>query len=578
LVDTALNIGTGRPIVRMARLGDRLLVGSADPYGAHWMLWELSTRSQVIFGENFKTNSSCAPSIGCGEEVGGAIAMESGTFIVQSDAGIDIRDPLDGHLRATVTTPPFLGVTSSQVGLAEDGSYVFANTTGGLFVWSALDGSQLFQIPGDYSKAGIYAAAGQLKVGDVVANTIKTIAVPGGATTTTAVSSGTFAAWFQEGDRFLTNLGNNVWVYAADGTQQQFLTLSSTSNLGGAGSYVWSSAGVVALSDPSTVVCSGPGIVSNLAIGAYPICHLEVSPAYEETPTPLGGTPLSAFASDGEGHWAAGTGDGRIYDGDQIYDPAGPRSLDCGTVTALTGSPSGRSVVSTADGLLVFDLAGNAPVLLGMAKVGPARSLQLSDTGNLLAMNTSNTVQTLDMPAVSPRHLFATPFSSSFSLSADGSRIATQSGITDVDGVVTYYPGPYAYDAVLSSSNSWFAIKDHTNCGANGTQIFTAQGVVHTAVPGCALGWLDDQRLLMANGSLYDSSGNLLAFLSIPRLGPFEVVSSNAILIDFDGAIYDVTTGAALYSPVPAGWVGPTARVGNQVLWLDGTILQFAPY
>jgi hypothetical protein len=107
-------------------------------------------------------------------------------------------------------------------------------------------------------------------------------------------------------------------------------------------------------------------------------------------------------------------------------------------------------------------------------------------------------------------------------------------------------------------------------------------GTAATAVPGYAVGWIDDNQLLVDsyvadrfdniyyNGcTIYSPTGGVLSSPPLPEIGRFQTVSPGLIYIPDSNTIYSTSTGAATWtSPYPYGGVGATAN--GQVVFQSG--------
>jgi hypothetical protein len=109
------------------------------------------------------------------------------------------------------------------LGLAVDGSYIAAATGEQLIVWAST-GELLFSKVGYYGDAIVFAAVGELRIGAGAAGThvIETITVPTGIARVSVPYLGSFHSWSEDGEKFLTDTGDSVWIYSRDAMQIAF--------------------------------------------------------------------------------------------------------------------------------------------------------------------------------------------------------------------------------------------------------------------------------------------------------------------------------------------------------------------
>ena len=118
---------------------------------------------------------------------------------------------------------------------------------------------------------------------------------------------------------------------------------------------------------------------------------------------------------------------------------------------------------------------------------------------------------------------------------------------------------------LVSPDGNRFVVGDE-GCGF--TQFYEG-GTLINAVPGCAVGWIDDSRVLLqtytqggsggwiCSGSTHDEEGNLLASPPLPCIAAsdqcfipdacgFDTISPTSIYDRAAAATYDLETGATL--------------------------------
>ncbi|WP_438010395.1 hypothetical protein WME89_18225 [Sorangium sp. So ce321] len=156
--------------------------------------------------------------------------------------------------------------------------------------------------------------------------------------------------------------------------------------------------------------------------------------------------------------------------------------------------------------------------------------------------------------------------------------------------------------SVISPDGHHFLVTDEPIEGGCGFTQFYADGVLVNAVPGCAVGWLDDTRALVQTYNynllttrwdylasiIYDELGSPIATPPLPRiaLAPRDragigdglvygivPVSPTAIHALYEHAIYDVETGATLATLPQA-----SVLAGNSVVYRCGNAICAAPY
>ena len=111
------------------------------------------------------------------------------------------------------------------------------------------------------------------------------------------------------------------------------------------------------------------------------------------------------------------------------------------------------------------------------------------------------------------------------------------------------------------------------------------------AVPGYAVGWVDDDHLLIQvyktamtsptqtysydHSVIYDNQGVVVASpMAMPEIGDFYALSSSQIFSTTDARVYDTTTGAEVWS---AGLPTPAAPTGAFVVYPYSTGVFLTP-
>ncbi|HTN82674.1 MAG TPA: hypothetical protein VL242_03290 [Sorangium sp.] len=453
--------------------------------------------------------------------------------------------------------------------------------------------------------------------------------------------AGTLHGWSQDGERFLTTAGSTVRVYSKTGVQESIVNLPEFYELGAIGDYLWTH---------STYLPGHPLQIYRIGGGNVPVAQYEHNPNATIVPTEraigvfersspgltvvdLGGSEVTATEHetaihgssvihiDGGLRWAIGSWQGLIEQKGTVADPDATGMLGCGA-SNLGGSASGQVAIATAVGtILLYDTAD--------PDAGPTTSIplhsarvQLSADGRVLAARATGSTP-YDQRAL---RIFSLPDGAEvaslasevtllgFSLSSSGTTLGRTyhgSGIprgnerivSDVSGETVIYQdtGPQPIP-VISPDGHHFLVTDEPIEGGCGFTQFYADGVLVNAVPGCAVGWLDDTRALVQTyyynvstsrwtyqaSTIYDELGNPIATPPLPRitLNPRDreaigdglvygivPVSPTAIHALYEHAIYDVETGATL-APLPKASV----LAGSSVVYACGNAICAAPY
>jgi hypothetical protein len=194
-----------------------------------WILWNTTDRSRVLEGVSPSVVDRMHSQIGYLDMRGTTLAVES------SFGSYDMRSVATGSLLGTIAT------AATSFGLASDGSYFWAATGTKLQAWS-LNGTLVLDRDGAYASAIIYAAPGELRIGNgpAGASVVENVAIPSGSATTTPTFSGSFHSWFLDGASFLTTLGTTVWVYPKSASAAKgIFALSTTQRLAGQADFFW---------------------------------------------------------------------------------------------------------------------------------------------------------------------------------------------------------------------------------------------------------------------------------------------------------------------------------------------------
>lgn len=140
----------------------------------------------------------------------------------------------------------------------------------------------------------------------------------------------------------------------------------------------------------------------------------------------------------------------------------------------------------------------------------------------------------------------------------------------------------------LSSDGTKVAVSNSKST-ASATNLYN-RGTLVTAVPGWAVGWLDDSRILVnsytlthtspvtySGSTIYSSSGSKLGAPPLPELQSLQIVSADSVYDPGSNAIYSTTTGMATWtSASPSTGVGAVA--GSNVVFASGSQVLVQPY
>ncbi len=613
-----LNLGNTGGIDRI-RLGNSRVLTLG---GYSWVLWDAGTTAVVATGTADCLSPPSTLDPACHTE---PLADIAGSIVVIEISGaFEIRSAADGSLIATL---PDTGFTWWR--LASDGSYLCAGGSNGLTVWSP-SGTVVASRAGDYSSAIAFASTDAVRVGLGPAgmSVIETISLPSGSSSTGPAFQGQFDSWFQDGGQFLTNLGNTVWVYSADGTQQDIKALPTMANLTGQGSWFWTSDGTLtvykvgASGSPAGAFSVGPlgvpspsamtiGVLEDAIVGSPPsvagVVHVidlsGASPVMVDYTTPANDN--TAYAAISSSQWLVGNFNGTLLDGSSLGGTL--RYFGFGNVLSIAGSAQ-RAAVSTAVGkILVFNVATGAleetidsPVYPGY----PGSQIALSADGSVLVAGSTGgggAVQVYSLPGGTLTYSWPPasflPFVLSDSGTVLGQILEPCVGVTcTVSRQVTATTGgPVIWSDVpnsaqpepirLSPDGTLIAVSSNHNVTAT-TNIYK-NGALVTAIPGWAACWLDNTHLLVqtyssaglgyASSVIVDPSG-VTTSTPAPHdfQDPFQVVGPDSIYVPGQNSIFSVSTGAPTWTGTPSEVVGAVA--GSYVVFTSGNLVVSQPF
>lgn len=630
--NSLVDLGHANSIQAIRMVAGRVL--SVDQPG-HWVLWDYNSDALLAEGDGSPNQLSAETVVVTLKQ----IDMAGTAFVVGIPNGLEVFSTADGHL---VTIIPYAGIGQLPSGgtvpwwqLASDGSYITIGSASGLSVYSAA-GQLLASKAGDYSSAQSFSAPGSVQValGPAGASVIETISVADGSSTVSPSFSGQFHSWFVDGSRFLTNQQTTVWVYSNTGTQQAIVSVPSIDTLSGVGKWIVSygsntfgyplaiyaiGSATPALTwtgNASTTAVASSNTFGVLSYGAGQVSVFDLSgstPSRTDYSDPI--AYLTTYASDSNGHWVIGNEHGALVDGASLT--ATPRFLGYGQAWSIAGSSS-VAALSTASGRIpVIDPSASA---LQQTIDFSSSKVSLSSDGTMLgAMADANDSQyepdrTLNFYALPAGSVVKSypytyqdsapfqPFLSDFTLSGSAGTIAQTllslqtpiskwtRNITPLSGSpVIWSDSPVAAGTngllgpapiLLSPDGTLADVYSGGNGASYATNIFK-NGTLVTAIQGVAIGWIDNNRLLVnqyANTStgtqfsgavIYDATGAKVAATALPELKSIQTVTSDSVYDASHNAIYSLTTGQPTWTATYAG-SGLGAVAGAYVVYESG--------
>lgn len=567
-----VELGHVKPIEAVWRTGDRILSRDSS---RHWVLWDVQTQHEVTSGDQTQDRLALA---------GGTMVAEQ-----QSTGDLEVRSVATGAVSGTIP-----GTDALRVGLAIDGSYVWLANTTAIEVWST-SGARLLAVAGDYSRAVVFAAAGELRLSfdPGTTQTVDNFLLPSGEKTSFSIA-GRFVGWFDDGEHFLTAVGSTAWVYTKTGEQTAFADLPTTAALTGQGDHVWTFDGstlriylATDLSAPvqtyalvnETPVAAGSSIA---LVGD----HLELVTLGA---TVTRGTPIdlacTAFGGDAE-TWAIGTVHGLVFESaNALGPPAERRSYSVGELFGLGGASDGTAALSTESGMLMLHVdASGAQVLRTLPFV--SRQIEFTADAKAMVIVSGQVVASgVDVVSVADgaiRHTF--PGAQGFELAPSGNLLALETfavtGVgplqvtySDLDGGAVSAPGPeVTYGVLLSPDGTHLASTTTSSTdGLEGVGLVDATtqidgyGTLTGAVGGVGQMWLDDNRLIansysfvhsvnVAAVTMYDATGLRVADLPLQASNAVSSLGGDLVYLA-NNSVANVMTGEAI-------WAGDVAELG----------------
>ncbi len=598
-----LDLGHADYITFLRLTSDRAM--SQDLNG-HWVLWNAVTRAIVASGDSvcFTCNT--------GHRDHYSVDLAGATAVIQLPTGLEIRAASDGRVLSTIDTQ------ISSWKLATDGTYVSATSAAGLSAW-APSGVVRVARPGDYSKALMFAAPSEIRVakGPAGDDVIETVSTAGGASAISPRFQGLFNSWFVDGERFLTNVSTNVWVFSKDAVQLDLTSLPNVENLTGQGNWFWitknykavvyavgassTPAGTYGYSTSTNVVASGTTFAAlDPGFGRLTIVDLS-GPILSSAEYIVPHAYLQTYAAGPGASWLVGNRYGVVLDGASLAGT--PKYFGYGQAWSIAGS-SERVVVATASGkILSFDARTKA---LESTISFSSSHVELSSDGTVLAAaENSNDAQYLpdrsieiySMPGALPTYTwtYSFPQFGHLSLSASGLVLEHEGEVSSPTGgpvVWTRPPKNPAPDDVLqirlSPSGSLIAFSNGPLDPTAATQVFR-NGVLSTAMPGSPVEWLTETRVLVNTYIntkvgvrydacfIYDDLGNKMSSPALPELRRVQSLGADSLYSPDKNSIFSVTTGAATWTTsTPSRSVGAVA--GPFVVFASGAVVRAEPH
>jgi hypothetical protein len=584
-----LELGHIKPIQAVWRSGDRILSRDSS---YHWVLWDVPARRAIVSGDQTFND----------------LAIAGGVMIAHQPRSnsIEVRSVATGAVLGTIPTVASLYY---RVGIAVDGSYVWLASSAGIEAWSPT-ARKLFEIAGDYERASVFAAPGELRVNadPVDIHVVEAISVPAGVKKQTPFA-GRFAGWFDSGDRFLTAAGSTAWVYTAEGQQIAFADLPAVGNLTGQGDHVWTFDGatlriyratdLTAPLQSFALVNEVPSPAGDtIALVGDQLNLITLGPTI--TRSTLSTIACTAFGGTSS-EWALGTVDGFVFDrANALGPPAARRSLSAGTLLGLGAAPDGSAALGTASGLLQLHVDQAGVQIVRMLSLTAARIEFTADAATMVLAEQptggAGAITIVNVADGAIRHEFsATAGFTRFALAPSGGQLALSSSdghvsYFDLDGKPAPAAGPDTGVILFSPDGTNVASTTTSSTGPQGlvtatTKLFR-QGVLSGAIDGVGFAWLDGERLYagqytwvhslnLTSVAIYDAGGNVLATLPLGRIGPSVTPVGGDLAFMSDGAVVNIMTGEVVWQDRTATL---SAVLGDDVLFVRSSQLHVAAF
>jgi hypothetical protein len=307
-----------------------------------------------------------------------------------------------------------------------------------------------------------------------------------------------------------------------------------------------------------------------------------------------------------------------LFDGTSIGNP---RALTLGTAWSIVAGTTYISVATASGKILYFN--SNNDSQAGTISFSSSQ-LSASSDGTVLAaaansndaqFETDRTVNIYSLPSGSTTQSFAYSYPNNqltyMALAQTGTIIAlgnssSASTCPSEVMVVATTGGAPLYcvtgNLLFSPDSTLGAIPSGPTLSNLGSTNVYKNGTLVTAVPGVAVGWLDNNRLLVNNyivesqsstiinsgTTIYDAAGSMVGTTPFPGMDPFQVVSAaNSTVYDFtNNSIVSLTAGTTIWASGNLarasdsnGGFGPTSGVtATQVIFASDTLVLAQAY
>jgi hypothetical protein len=305
----------------------------------------------------------------------------------------------------------------------------------------------------------------------------------------------------------------------------------------------------------------------------------------------------STFAAVSGTQWVWGLLNGLILDGPSLSGT--PRILGNGAALSIAGSTANTAIAIASGHILYFDPTDTTPE---GSIAFTSRIIQLSSDGGVLAAFSEDAtlLNIYSLPSGTVSNTFSYPFLGQtslegFTLSSSGAileqvkeiqnsgcllQVTPLSGSPTIWSTILAPPGYSCGSMLFSPNGTLIAIMDGAEFPSNSATIYQNGQQVAT-VPGAAVGWIDNGRLLVnqytrttsgdsyySGCTIFDPTGVVLANPPLPELGGIQPITSDTVYAPNRNAIYSLSTGQATWtSPYPpdsgnnAGisWIGAIA-------------------
>jgi hypothetical protein len=581
-----------------------------------WYLWDSQTHLRLSGGK--------------GKVVGHGGAY----FIVFPN---EVRSFEDGLLVSKIDATP------DVMGIADDGSYVWGAAWDTLRVWSP-GGVLLATRNGNYTNATIFAAPNELRVAlGPLAGTnqdrVETISVQSGASEVIAAYKGKFYRWFGDGSHFLTYeppgyLKKVIRVYdtsverVGEFQVETWIETGNVDTMGGCGQWVFWDVGymfvvlsfqggeIASFTVPAETTSPNPSHPDGCSVGLLNLLGDGVNAVFldgnEPTalPSDVPSIRNSRFASDGVG-WTVGDWYGGVYE----HQKPGPGStgstgfLGCGWTFGISGSEAGRVAVATVSGILIMDAAS------GFVQVMPdytAALVRMSRDGKVVAASRffallMDELRVYDANTGGLLHVWAykalQTHLDDFELAGSGDRIAILATEDQGDGQIgtAWKVVDLTTGSTILKGGGWpgfYFSPNGTLVALSGGPTLVFKDATKVAeVPGYALGWITDARLLAGEpqqdpqtgqyvvGSIgiYDDGGNLVGTTGLPPMtedfGRVQFVGTDIVYYPGTATFYRLPDGTPMAWPENVRFKEGGQVAGNHVIFVSKeNIVYSIPY